>query len=443
MDKNLNEGILFSDELLKEIRNKFYHVEEDPIFRTKRIFFDNAGGAFRLKAANEIFKKLDELPDCSEHSNRTAKWLDNVQREGMRDLNIIFNTKSGSLVTSLTASMVMFDIVRAITASIPGTNVVTTALEHPSGFDSAVSYAKYNGKEWRVAEANPVTGCIDVDEIINLIDENTCMLSVMYASNITGGVNDLETIVKEARKKKPDLYIVCDTVQHMPHNAVDFEKTPVDAMNFAPYKFFGPRGFGVGHVSDRVAELVHDKLIANPSDVWELGSPAPAHYAAITEIVNYVCWIGDKFTASSDRRELYVEGMKRINLHERALMYRMLNGSETVEGLRNIKGVKVFVDYEDLSTRDFILAMGFDNLDYSKAVIEYENEGIIVYERAASSLYSARMLKSLKIEGCIRVSPLHCHTPEDIDNYLKATKRLAMINSTSEAIRKFNTTVLL
>ncbi|MFA9424616.1 MAG: aminotransferase class V-fold PLP-dependent enzyme, partial [Sedimentibacter sp.] len=314
---------------------------------------------------------------------------------------------------------------RTIIENIPGSNVVITAIEHPSSFDSISTYAKEQGKELRVAQANPVTGGVDVETIVELVDENTCMLSVMYASNMSGAVMDIETIVKQARKKKPDLYIICDAVQHMPHNAVDLEKTPVDAMNFAPYKFFGPRGFGIGYMSERAAKLPHNKLIAKPVGEWELGSPAPAHFAALTEIVDYVCWIGKKFISSTDKRELYVEGMKRINLHERALMYLMLNGTGKTEGLRDIKGAKVHLDYEDLSTRDFIMAIAFDNLEYSKAVEAYEKEGVVTFERLASSLYSSRMLKTLKIDGAVRVSPLHCHDKEDIDKFLIATKKLA------------------
>jgi selenocysteine lyase/cysteine desulfurase len=37
------------------------------------------------------------------------------------------------------------------------------------------------------------------------------------------------------------------------------------------------------------------------------------------------------------------------------------------------------------------------------------------------------MLKSLKIEGAVRVSPLHCHSTEDIDQFLIATKKLARL----------------
>ena len=37
-------GLAFSDEMIKEVKDKFYYVDEDPIFG-KRLFFDNAGGA--------------------------------------------------------------------------------------------------------------------------------------------------------------------------------------------------------------------------------------------------------------------------------------------------------------------------------------------------------------------------------------------------------------
>jgi cysteine desulfurase / selenocysteine lyase len=426
LDK-INEGLPFDYELSREIKDKFYHIDLDPISNERRVFFDNAGGALRLKAANDAFKKIDELPDCPEHSNRTAKWLLGVQEKAYEDIKTIFNAKNGSVVTSLTASMAIFEMTRSIIEDVPGTNIVTSALEHPSAFDSVVTYARRSGKEVRVAKTNPVTGGVDVSEITRLVDKDTCLLSIIYASNISGAVLDIESIVKECRKIKPDLYIVCDSVQHTPHGVIDLEKTPVDAINFAPYKFFGPRGFGIGYMSERAAKLPHNKLLAKPQGEWELGSPAPAHFAAVSEIVNYVCWLGGKFITSDDRRELYVEGMNRINLHERALMYHMLNGSSKVEGLRNMKGIKVFLDYEDLSTRDFIMAIGFDNLGYTQAVSEYEKEGIIVFERVASSLYSVRMLESFGMDGAVRISPLHCHTVEDIDKFLEVTKKLSQL----------------
>lgn len=66
------------------------------------------------------------------------------------------------------------------------------------------------------------------------------------------------------------------------------------------------------------------------------------NYAAMSAVVDYVCWIGSHYTDSHDRRTLYVEGMTRIHLQERALLWRMLEGTQTVPGLRHIPGVQVF-----------------------------------------------------------------------------------------------------
>ena len=106
-------------------------------------------------------------------------------------------------------------------------------------------------------------------------------------------------------------------------------------------------------------------------------------------------------------------------------MHRLLEGSAQVPGLRHLEGVKVFLDDPDMTRRDLILAMGFDNWGYTEAVREYERRGIIVYERISSSIYSQRMLQSFGLDGCIRVSPLHCNSPEEIDEFLKATADMA------------------
>src|SRR3546814_9717194 len=76
----------------------------------------------------------------------------------------------------------------------------------------------------------------------------------------------------------------------------------------------------------------------------------------------------------------------------------------------------LYLDHPDLSKRDLIIMIGIGDLDFSRVVLEYERRGVIVYERVASSIYSKRMLDSFKLKGGIRVSPLHVHTPEDVED---------------------------
>ena len=366
------------------------------------------------------------FPDCPERIHQRALDLKDVQDKGTRDImEIIFGAKSGALLVEMTASQAMFQMVGAIMENCPGTNAVTSILEHPSAFDAVKYYCEKTGKEFRVLDANPITGGIDPEEVSRKVDENTCLLSVMAASNITGTIMDLKAIVEAARAIKPDIYIISDAVQHAPHGVLNVDELKLDGANIAPYKFFAPRGMAYGYVSDRVAALPHHRLLQKPVQVWELGSPSPASFAAMSAVTDYICWVGQQFSDTQDRREQYITGMERIHLHERALLERMLNGSGTVAGLRAIPGVHVYVDYEDLTQRDLILAIGIDGIEFSACVKEYEKRGVIVYERVNTSVYSKRIVEAVQLEGAIRVSPLHCHNTEDVDAFLKITKEIA------------------
>ncbi|MBR7979647.1 aminotransferase class V-fold PLP-dependent enzyme [Burkholderia cenocepacia] len=411
-------GALFPDALMQQIKSRFHHVDRDVDGR-ERLFFDNAGGSFRLKAAVDAYARVDALPDCPERIHARALDLQAIQSRGEDDVRTILNAQGGTVYASLTASGAMFDMVRAIMENVPGTNAVTTVLEHPSSYDAMTAYAERTGKTLRIAPSNPETGGVDVDAIVALVDADTALLSVMAASNISGAKFDIETIVARAREKKPDLFIVVDAVQHAPHGVIDLQRTPVDGINFAPYKFFGCRGSGMSWLSPRAAALPHHRLVAKENGVWELGSPAPAQFAVVSSIVDYVAWIGRYFTDSDDRRTLFVEGMHRIELHERALLAALL------DGLRAIDGVEVYWDHADLTQRDLIVGIGFAHLEPTQAVREYEKHGVIVYERVASSLYSGRMLKSFGLAGAVRISPLHCHAPDDIARFLAITEALA------------------
>jgi len=424
-----SKGILFDEKFQKELKEKFCYADSDPVYG-ERLFFENSGGSLRLKKCVEAKAEHEMFPDCPERIHERSLYLKCLVEKGTQEiLEIIFGAKSGTLITELTASQTMFHMVGLIMENIPGTNAVVSSIEHPSAFDAVEYYCKKTGKEMRVVPANKKTGGIDPEEVLKYIDKGTCLLSIMSASNISGNIMDIETIVKKAREIKPDLYIISDAVQHAPHHSIDVEKLQIDGMNFAPYKFFGVRGCGFAYVSDRVAKLPHHKLIAKEQNVFELGTSAPGNFAAALEIINYVCDIGRRFIGDTDRRHLYNEGMRRIHLHERALLYKLLEGTEEIPGLRHIPGVTVCVDTEDITSRDLIAAIVIDNIDMTECVAEYQRCGVTVYERVDTSIYSKRILESLGLKGAIRVSPLHCHGTEDIDKFLKITAEIAK-NST-------------
>jgi selenocysteine lyase/cysteine desulfurase len=127
----------------------------------------------------EAAAKVDAVPDCPGRIHGVARWLQDVQAKGTEDVRLLLNAKGGAVYASLTASGAMFDMMRAVAENVPGDNIVTTVLEHPSAYDAASFYAQRLGKELRVAPSNPETGGIDVDEIVQLIDKRTCVLSLI------------------------------------------------------------------------------------------------------------------------------------------------------------------------------------------------------------------------------------------------------------------------
>lgn len=425
MTNKYSSGQFFENNIMEEIKSRFSNLKEDPAHKGRRLFFDNGGGALRLKKATEAFAAIDSYPDCSERGDLSASRLDDIYNKGLQDVRLIFNAKNGSIITEISASQTMFKMTETVIENVKGGNVVVTAGDHPSAFDAAERFAKKYNKELRIAKTNAVTGGSDVEEIIELIDEDTCLLSFIYASNTSGAILDAKTIIEEARKIKPDLYVIVDAVQFAPHGVIDVEALKVDGINFAPYKFFSNRGIGFAYVSDRLSVLPHHRFNAVANNCWAVGSPAPGFFVAISEVVNYVCWIGKQYTDSQDSRTLFVEGMLRIKLHERALMNRMLKGTESIQGLREIEGVTVYLDYEDLTKKEFLVGMGFDHLSIEDSALELEKVGIVTYPRTDDSMFSKRMLESFGIKGLVRVTPLHCHSKEDIDDFLIQVAKIA------------------
>ncbi len=424
-DMNYPNGRLLPREIHEKCREAFCFVDCGTD-GNKRLFFDNSGGALRLQNCVEAKSRLEMLPDCPERSHEKALELRQVVEDGTDELlRVVFGASEGAILTELTASQVNYHLAEIILSNAEGGNAVVSAVEHPSAFDAVAYYCERTGKELRVVYPDKQTGQITPDAVAALVDENTRLVSVMAASNVTGAVMDIAAIVQAVKERNPDTYIVSDAVQHAPHALLEADDWGVDGLVFAPYKFFGVRGCGFGFASPRVAALTHRKLLLKPQEVFALGTPAPGNFAAMHEIVAYVCEIGRYFTEETDTRTLFAEGMHRIHLHERALLYRLLEGSDKVAGLRHIEGVTVYTDTEDLTHRDLIAAIGIKGLDFPTCVKEYERRGVIVCDRVLDSMYARRILEALDLPGAVRVSPLHCHNEADIDEFLRVTAAIA------------------
>ena len=129
---NLNKGIPFEDEYAEYLKSQFLNADSDPEFG-KRLFFENSGGSLRLRAAVEKKAEIEAFPDCPERIHARSRYLKSLVENGTREiLEIVFGAKSGALMTELTASQTMFQMVGIIMENASGTNAVVSSIEHPS-----------------------------------------------------------------------------------------------------------------------------------------------------------------------------------------------------------------------------------------------------------------------------------------------------------------------
>jgi len=421
--RNDYEKGLYSRELMEEIRNRFLYVDSDP-YSGKRIFFEAASGSLRPKSVIDAMSNETCLPDQQGRANPGSNHAVEVTAKGIKDLMTFFGAKSGQTIPGWSSSHVIYRITNAVLSTISGTNVVTTGLDHASVRSAITQFAQKYGKEERIAEPNRDTGSVSLDTILENIDQNTCFLAVIHTSNVTGEIFDVKTIVKEARKIKPDLYVMVDGVQYSPSDLIDVEDIGADAYVIAPYKNYGVKGCGYAHVSERLAKLPHWKYVFKPETSWDIGGVEHQSYAAWSAVVDYLCWLGSHFTDSTNRRALVVAAMQSIKAHSTGLLSSLINGTDTIEGFKDMKHVTVYGMGEDLSRRACLVGFNLKGIESTHGCELYKDKQLRLHAPGQDPFFAA-MLKQLGIQSFIRLSASHYNTPDEIELFLKTTSSFA------------------
>jgi selenocysteine lyase/cysteine desulfurase len=420
---NNPEGELLGNALLREIRERFCHVTSDPI-SGQRVYLENAGGALTLRSVVNVVAFHTAIPDNAGRANATSREVERVIAEGREALRTLFGAKGGVIDIGESTTRNAWKVLRPIIENVPGTNVVVTNLDHPATFDTTRMLCERMQLEWRVAGLTPSRGIVEPASICAHVDRDTVALAVIHSSNITGTRNPIVDIIREARRMNPDLYVLVDGAQHGPHGLVDVEELGCDAYLLSSYKMFSKIGASVFYLSERAAGLPHDKLLGKPQKYWEQGTREQAGYAAWSEVADYLCWLGARFTEVSDRREQVVAAMHAIELHERALTCLLLRGRGDAPGLLDMGHVTVHGEVDDLSMKEPCLGFSVDGLPSGKVVAYLAQEGFRVHNRV-SDAYSRHTLGALGLDECVRVSLCHYNTPGEVEAFLTAVAGFA------------------
>jgi cysteine desulfurase len=184
-------------------------------------------------AANGVHRDLEAA------RARVAHWL------GARPAEIVF-TAGGTEANNLA--------IRGVLAAFPDGNIVTSAIEHESVLAAAHAYT---------CKEAPVTadGVVDIPKLTSLIDDNTVLVSIMYANNEVGTLQPISQIAHEldairaarraAGNKRP-LYFHTDAAQAAAYLDLHTARLGVDMMTINAGKIYGPKQVGALFIASHV-----------------------------------------------------------------------------------------------------------------------------------------------------------------------------------------------
>ena len=287
--------------------------EDFPILKRKinnndLIFFDN--GATTQKPIQVIDAISDYYKNYNSNIHRSVYTLgdesEKIYEESKHLVKEFINANSHEeiIYTSGTTESMNF-IARIIEQDVEdGDEIILTYMEHHANLIPWQQLAIRKNLTLRFLDLDEL-GRININQLKELINDKTKIVSICHASNVLGNINPVYEIGSLLKDK--DIYFVVDAAQSVPHMKIDVDKMNCDFLAFSAHKMCGPTGIGVLYGKKNLLEkfdpvefgggmigVVEEKLStwAILPDKFEAGTPLLAEAAGLGATIKYLETIG-------------------------------------------------------------------------------------------------------------------------------------------------------
>ncbi len=181
--------------------------------------------------------------------------------------------------------------------------VIASKVEHPA----ILNLGRELERRGYIFETIPVDGDgrIDLEALEAAVDENTAIVSVMYANNEIGNIYPVEKIAEIAHKHGALFHT--DAVQAVGKVPIDLANSQIDMLSCSGHKLHAPKGIGVLYVRRGIRfrpfivgghqEKARRGGTENVASIVALGKAAELAKANMEEEVKYLSMLRDRLEA--------------------------------------------------------------------------------------------------------------------------------------------------
>lgn len=292
-----------------------------------------------------------------------------------------------------------------------GDEVIVTDMEHHSNI---VPWQLQANRRGIVVRHLPFDekGDLCLDQLEQMINERTKLVSMAHVSNVLGTVNDVKHVTAIAHKY--GIPVLVDGAQSTPHFHVDVKELDCDFFAFSGHKMYGPTGIGVlygkeewlerlppyqggGEMIDKVSweQTTFERLPFK----FEAGTPDYVATHGLATAIDYISALG----------------LDQIATHEQMLTHYCMEQMSTIDDMRL---------FGTSAHKDAVVSFLVGNIHHLDMGTLLDRLGIAV---RTGHHCAQPLMTRLGISGTVRASFALYNTKEEIDILVNGIRRVSQM----------------
>jgi len=377
----------------------------------RRIYFDNAAGT--QVPQQTIDRMIDFFHRFNSNTgvfNPTSVAVDAMYAEAVAALADFLGTADhGEVLIGANMTTLTYQLSRSLAHQFaPGDEIIISRMEHEGNVSPWLQMAEDVGMTVKWLEFDRESWRVEPARLELLLTDRTRLLALNYASNLTGGVNDVKALTAMAQAAGALVYV--DAVQYASHRLIDVKDLGCDFLACSPYKFYGPHLGVVYGKRERLESLRAYKLRCASNDLpfrFSLGTPAFELIAGLMGTLEYFQWLAAEAGCSGDRRQLFEGAYAAMGGHEDVLSEQLLSGLVAMPGL-TIQGAST------LAHRVATFSFTHDRHPASVIARQLSDAGLYCHWGDNYAFEVARALNLDPQEGVLRLGLGHYNTVDEV-----------------------------